>query len=187
LSSSLNPETGFESSPLLARAIVGTQVAQARLKQEKAKFYPKIVAVASAGEMANVRLVSRKDYAAGIGVIVPIVDFRTSGEIQRAKAVAFAQEQEVEAQKQYLGEENAKYNEIIKSSDVKLTHLKYEYELANKAFTAAKKRYFSLEGDLIDLREAWRNLSRVETEVDQTRAQMLQASGAKALLNGGGG
>lgn len=186
LTSSLNPNMGYESSPLLARAILAKKVAQSRLKQEKSRFYPKIVAVASAGEMASPRLVQRKDYSAGIGVVLPIIDFRTTGEIQRAKAVASAKEQEVEAQKQYLGEMDAKYDEVIKSSEVRLEHLKYEYELATKAFTAAKKRYFSLEGDLIDLREAWRNLVRVEVEVDQTRTQYLQASGSKALLNGSG-
>ncbi len=186
LTSSLNPNIGFESSPLLTRAIVGTKVAQSRLKQEKAKFFPKIVAVASAGEMSSSRLEPKKEYAAGIGLIFPIVDFHITGEIQRAKAVASAKAKDVEAEKQYLGEMNAKYDEIIKSSQVKLKHLSYEYELAIKGFKAAKQRYFSLEGDLIDLREAWRNRARVETEVDQTRTQLLQASGSKALLNGGG-
>lgn len=187
LTKSLNPNIGYEASPLLNRAVVGTKVAQARFKQEKANLLPKIVAVASVGEMAHKRLVQRQDYAAGIGLIFPIIDLHASGQIQRAKAVVSAREKDVEAEKQYLGEANARYDEIIKSSEVKLNHLHYEYELAQKAFKSAKERYFSLEGDLVDLREAWRNLVRVETEVDSTRTQLLQASGSKALLNGGGG
>ncbi len=62
--------------------------------------------------------------------------------------------------------------------------LMYEFDLAIKAFNVAKKRYFSFEGELIDLREAFRNLARVETEIQETRTRLLQASGSKALLNG---
>lgn len=102
--------------------------------------------------MASSRLEPKKEYAAGIGLIFPLVDFHITGEIQRAKAVASAKAKDVEAEKEYLGEMNAKYDEIIKSSQVKLTHLSYEYELAIKGFKAAKQRYFLLEGDLIDLR-----------------------------------
>lgn len=187
LSASLNPNTGFDSSPFLVRALIGKKVAEARLKQERSKFLPKIIAVASAGEMARARLVSKNQYAAGIGIEWPIVDLRSSAEIQRAKEAEYASRQEIESQKQILGEENAKYDEIIRSSQVRLQHLGNEYSLAIKAFKEAKKRYFSLEGTLIDLREAWRNLARVETEVNQTRTQLLQASGSKALLNGGAG
>lgn len=187
LTASLNPNTGYDSSPFLTRAIVGAKIADARLKQEKSKFLPQIIAVASVGDMANARLVSKQDYAAGIGIEWPIVDFRSTGEIQKAKEAVYASQQEVEAQKQFLSEENAKYDEIIRSSQVRLQHLAYEYDLAITAFKEAKKRYFSLEGTLIDLREAWRNLARVETQIDETRTQLLQASGSKALLNGEAG
>jgi outer membrane protein TolC len=186
LTSSLNPNIGIEFSPFLAKARIGTKVAQAQLKREKASFYPKIVAIASVGGMQSANLVDKKEYAAGIGILLPLVDLHITGEIQRAKALASAREKEVLAEKQYLGEMNSKYDEIIKSSIVRLQHLQYELELANKAFNTAKKRYFSLEGDLVDLRDAFRNLGRVETDIDNTRTQFLQASGAKALLNGSG-
>lgn len=184
LTSALNPNTDMDSSPLLARALVGTKVAEARLKQQKAGFYPKIIAVASVGAMADARLVKKKEYAAGIGIVFPLLDLHTNGEVHRAQALASASEKELEAQKQYLGMMNAKYDEVIYSSQIRLQHLNYEFALANKAFNVAKKRYFSLEGELIDLREAFRNLARVETEIEDTRTKLLQAKGSKALLNG---
>ncbi len=58
-------------------------------------------------------------------------------------------------------------------------------DLANKAFSAAKTRYFSFEGNLVDLRDAFTNLARTENEINETRAELLQASGAKILINGG--
>jgi outer membrane protein TolC len=187
LTRTLNPNMSMEYSPLLKRAMVGTKVAQARLNQEKSGFYPKIVAMASVGEMASARDVQKKAYSAGVAIELPLVDFHTSGEIQRATAQLSAKVQDVEAEKQYLGELNAKYDLVIHSSKVRLQHLHNEYELAKKAFDVAKNRYFSLEGELIDLREAFRNLSRIETAIEETRTQLLQASGSKALLNGGAG
>jgi outer membrane protein len=187
LPDTLNPNMGMESSPLLARAKIDVSVAKSRLKQEKAGFYPKIVAMASLGEMAKARVVEKKAYSAAIAVVLPIVDFRTSGEIQRAEAMLSAKTQDVEAEKQYLGEMNAKYDVIIQSSKVRLKHLNEEYSLAKQAFHVAKNRYFSLEGELIDLREAFRNIARVETEIQETRTRLLQASGSKALLNGSTG
>lgn len=186
LTHSLNPNLSMDRSPLLARAMMDKQVAQSRFLQEKAGYYPKIVAIASLGSLQSTHLEPKKDYAAGIGIILPIIDMRTSGEVQVASANLYAKNHEVEAEKQYLGEMNAKYDAIIQSSKVRLRHLDGELTLANKAFKTAKERYFSLEGQLIDLREAFRNLARVQTEIQETRLRFLQASGSKALLNGSG-
>jgi outer membrane protein TolC len=185
LTSALNPNTEMESSPLLSRAIANTKIANARLNQKKSGYYPKIVAVASGGTMEDSRFVNRQDYAVGIGIVIPIVDFHTTGEVHRAEALATASKKELDAQRQHLGIVNAQYDETIRSAQVRLNHLNAELSLANKAFDTAKKRYFSLEGELIDLREAFRNLVRVKTDIDGTRTKLLQASGSKALLNGG--
>jgi outer membrane protein len=182
LAPSLNSHIGIESSPLLTRAIIGAKVSQARLEQQKAGYYPKIIAVASAGSMADARLVPKKNYSAGIGFVLPLFDLHTGGEIHRAEALASASRKEVDAEKQYLEEMNAKYDAVINSSEVRLKHL--SYALADKAFTTAKKRYVSLEGELIDLREAFRNIARVESEIEITRTRLLQSKGSKALLNG---
>lgn len=184
LTCSLNPNTPIDQSPLLWRAIADARVAQARLKHEKANFMPKIVAVASAGAIQSADLVKNNGYSAGIGVTIPLFDLEIHGKIRQAAALACAKHQEIAAEKLYLEEANAKYDRIIHSSEVRLFHLREESRLAKKAFQVAKERYFNLEGNLIDLREAFRNISRVETDVENTRALLLQAMGSKALLNG---
>lgn len=184
LPSFLNQNLSIESSPFVARAKTGIKVAESRLKQEKSGFYPKIIAMASVGEMANARVVEKKAYSGALGVILPLVDFRTSGEIERASAMLSAKKEDAEAEKQYVSELNAKYDQIIYSAKVRLKYLQDEFDLAKKAFYVARKRYYSLEGELIDLREAFRNYARVQTEIEETQTRLLQASGSKALLNG---
>ena len=56
---------------------------------------------------------------------------------------------------------------------------------ANQAFTLAKKRYYNFEGTLVDVREAVRNLERIQSEVIDVKIDLLLAKGSKALLNGG--
>ncbi len=66
----------MESSPFLARAMV-IQSCSITFKAKKSEFYPKIVAVASVGEMASAKLVQKKDYSGGIGIVLPLFDFHT--------------------------------------------------------------------------------------------------------------
>lgn len=185
LTQSLNPNTSSEHSPLLWRAVADANVAQAKLGREKAGLLPKIVAIASAGAMQETHDVNIANYSVGVGVIVPLLDLKVRGNIQRATALSFAKRREVAAEKLYLDETDAKYDRIIYSTEIRLQHLNEELQLARKAFEVAKERYFTLEGNLIDLREAFRNLSRVETDIENTRTQLLLAKGSKALLNGG--
>lgn len=185
LPASLNPNTPIEQSPILWHAIAEAKVAHVQVKEAKAGFMPKIIAVASTGDMQGAVLVKRQDFAAGIGIIFPLFDLNTYEKIQHAKAVEAAKKQDICAQKIFLKEANAKYDRIIYSSEVRLQHLSNELRLARTAFKIAKDRYFTLQGNLIDLREAYRNLSRVEVDVENTLTLLLQAKGSKALLNNG--
>jgi outer membrane protein len=186
LTSTLNPNTPIDQSPFLWRAVADANAAQAKLEEAKAGFMPKIVAVASTGDMekTNPKTIKKTEYAAGIGITLPLFNLEVRGNIQRAAALAVGKNQEVCAQKLFLEETNAKYDRLICSSEVRLHHLSYQFQLAKKAFKVAKERYFTLEGNLIDLREAFRDLSEVETDIENTRTLLLQAKGSKALLNG---
>jgi outer membrane protein TolC len=181
---SLNPYTPIDQSPILSRAIADAKAAKAKLKMEKAGFMPKIVALASVGNVHHTEHVKRSEYSLGVGLIVPLFNLEVDGRIKRASAIAAAKNEEVCAQKLFLEEENSKYDRIIHSYEERLKHLYFELNLAQKAYTVAKKRYFTLEGNLIDLRDAFRNLSRVEADLEDTRTILLQAKGSKALLNG---
>lgn len=186
LTPSLDPNTPMNQSPFLWRAAAEANAAQARVMKEKSGLMPKIVAMSSVGDVEDTHL--RKNphqpYSAGLGIVIPLFDYEVNSKIKRAAALAMAKNQEINAQKLFLEEENAKYDRLIYSSEVRLKHLSIELKIARKAFKVAKDRYFTLEGNLIDLRDAFRNLMRVETDVENTRALVLQAKGSKALLNG---
>ena len=53
-----------------------------------------------------------------------------------------------------------------------------------KAFNLAKQRYLSFLGTVIDLREAVRNLARIELQSNDKNADLILALGSKAALNG---
>jgi len=173
-------------SPFIARAKAELNIAAAKLVREKADLFPKIVTVASMGGMQETHLVDRKEYSIGLGVIVPLFDLTTIGGIQRASAIVSAKCEDVQAQIQFIDEMNAKFDTVIDASAVRLNHLSKELKLAIEAFELAKKRYFALEGELIDSREAFRNLARAKVETEDTRANLLIARGSKMLLNGAG-
>lgn len=182
----LNIPSSYYASPLLAQAQANSNVAYAKAQEAKANYYPQIVAIASLGELQNVRLVqNNENYSAGIGVIFPIFDIGTHADVSRAELAAEAQDENVSAQEQNLSEINSNYDEVIDSSNTKLQYLNKELNLANQAFSAAQSRYFSFQGDLVDLRDAFTNLARIENEINETRAQLLAARGAKILVNGG--
>lgn len=182
---SLNPQSRINASPYVKRAVAGAKLAQEQLKREQADSMPKIVAIASAGGMAKTHLVNRENYAVGLGIMMPLFDLNISSRIKRAQAEVLVKQQDIATQKQFLEEMNAKLDQIIMASGTRLKHLNIELNIAQEGFKVAKRRYFKLEGDLVDLREAWRNLSRAETTIEDARSDLLQASGAKALLNGG--
>jgi outer membrane protein TolC len=173
------------SSPFLARAKADLKIAQASLSREKADLMPKIVSVASVGAMEKTHLVGKKDYSIGLGIIVPLYDLHVVGGIKRARAVVSAKNEEVEAQIQFLEEMNAKYDTIINSSRVKMEHLKRELSLAQEGFKVAKRRYFTLEGPIIDVREAFKDLAKASIDTEDANANLLKGQGAKELLNGG--
>lgn len=181
----LNINSNLLASPLLAQAQANSNVAHAKALEAKANYYPQIVALASVGDLENARLVQSKNYSAGIGIIFPLFNLGTHSDVNRAELSAAAQDEQVAAQEQNLTEINANYDEMINSSLTKLQHLAIELNLANKAFSEAKTRYFSFEGDLVDLREAFTNLARTQNDINETRAELLEARGAKILVNGG--
>jgi hypothetical protein len=79
---------------------------------------------------------------------------------------------------------NAKYDTIINSSGVRLERLKHELQLARAGFDVAKKRYFRMEGPIIDVREAFKDLAKASVDTEDANANILKGQGSKELLNG---
>lgn len=176
--------TGDEN-PYVRKSEAEVDLAKTRLDSRRADFLPKIVGVASVGTMERVRLVNRADYSGGLGVILPLFD--GLGSVRRmdeAKASLEAKTQELGAVRLQLDETNARYDEIIDASKARIEHLEREQKLAEEGFSVAKNRYFKFQGTLVDLRDALKNLGRIETDLRDTQANLLEAEGSKALLNG---
>ena len=185
LDQAATPIVTAPGNPYVARAKTEVDLAQNLVTGAKTEYLPKIVGMASAGSSERVRLVNRADYSGGVGVVVPLFDgLGTVHRVRRAEAERDAKTQELGAVQLRMAEVNAKYDEVIDASKARLEHLVREQKLAQEGFKVAKSRYFKTQGTLVDLRDALRNLGRIETDMMDTQANLLQAMGAKALLNG---
>jgi outer membrane protein TolC len=177
---------GDGPNPYVARSQADVDAAKNKLSAAKTDYLPKLVGMASVGGMDKVRLVTRTDYSAGVGLIVPLFDgFGTVNRVRQARAQVDATTQELGEVDLQMRELNAKYDEIIDASQARIEHLQREQTLAQEGFSVAKNRYFKFQGTLVDLRDALRNVGRIQIEMRDTQADLLEASGAKALLAGG--
>ena len=70
------------------------------------------------------------------------------------------------------------------SARVRVQHLDGELRIALDAFNVAKKRYFGMKGDLVDVRDSLKNLERVEENLNFARIEFAQYSAYQAVLNG---
>lgn len=174
-----------QGNPIISQASEALLAAKSRVDQAKADFMPRLVATADAGIMQDQRLVDPNYYALGVAVILPVFEgFSTVNKVGEANALASSAERELEARKLEIADLNTRYDKIIESTRTGIRLLKEEYELAKKGFELAKSRYFSLQGGVVDVRDAFDNLTRTQTNLISTQAQYLQAMGAKAVLNG---
>ena len=172
-------------NPYVLRAETEVELSENRLLRAKTDYLPKIIGVASTGMMERVRLVNRADYSGGLGIVVPLFDgLGTSYRVGQSRAELGAKAQELAAVQLRIDEISAKYDEIIDASKARIEHLEREQGLAQEGFGVAKNRYFKFQGTLVDLRDALRNIGRIETEMIDAQANLLEATGSKALLNG---
>jgi len=175
---------GYQS-PLVLQAIAEAAVAHASVSEHQALNYPKLMATASVGDMDRSRVVAKKNYSGGFGFELPLFEgYRIDAAVRQAQALASARDSDRLAVQMDIDQLNAHFDEIIRSSRVKLDYLQDEANVAGQAFRLAKARYFSFQGTLVDLREAIRNLSRVQSEIIDVKTELLLADGSKALLNG---
>lgn len=170
---------------IVARAEASLHAANEELRSARSGYLPKLVGLASVGDVEDTRVVQKTDYALGVGLTIPLFDSgRTNVEVDRAKANIEKSTHDLKAAQQALDESNARYDEAIQAAQTELDLLKQDLGDAEKAFSQAKKRYQAMSGSLVDLRESVRNLSRVRAELSENRAQLVRTSWQKAILNG---
>jgi len=171
--------------PLIVRAEADLQSVQAQKEGAERRNLPLLVGMGSLGYLQDTHLVSRADYSLGVGISVPIFEgFRIKEEINQASAKVLEKDFALQASRELLDRVNQSYEEIIRSGENRLSHLGPELALARKAFDLAKERYFSFQGELIDVRTALTNLTRVLIDENTTRAKYLIAKESKEVLNG---
>ena len=149
---------------LLAKA--QRDLSQARFEQERSEQRPIIKAVGSAGWMEDERLVSsQQNYSAGIGITFP---FWNGGESAHRE---HAFKSEVEYQNEVLKEAELEINTKLKSANDEfnrykdsLKQIEKNLQEARETMRLASARYRGLEGPLVDVREAFKQLKTVETE-----------------------
>jgi outer membrane protein len=172
-------------SPLVTQAAIQAEAAHSAVSYASAQNLPTVNATASFGDMDEARLVTKHDYAGGFGVTLPIFEgYKIQSQIHQAQALAAQRDEDLNAVRLQLDELNAHYDEIINASRVQLDYLQKELEVAQRAFELAKKRYYDFQGTLVDVREAVRNLERIQSEVIDVKSDLLLAVGSKALVNG---
>ena len=153
-------------SPLVTRVAAQAERHVRAASTCRLKNLPKVSATASFGDMDESRLVTKHDYAGGFGITLPLFEgYKISSQIHQAQALAAQRDQDLNAVRFQLDELNAHYDEIINASRVQLEYLEKESEVAERAFALAKKRYYDFQGTLVDVREAVRNLERIQSEV----------------------
>lgn len=173
-------------APMIEAEKQRVQIAKSRLEQARSENWPILFGAATAGYWDDPTVRDRMNYAAGIGVTLPLFEgFRISSEIDREAASLGAEQHTLSDANLELDKANSRYDEQIQSLIVRTNFLDKEYKLARQTFNLAKHRYVTLQGNMIDLREAIRNLDRVLQERDLTDRDLYEARGEKALVNGG--
>lgn len=181
-------EEASEQSPYLRQASARLQLS---LKEKDLAFddhYPKLMGVAGYGYIADTWAgVPRSNYSLAVGIVIPLFEgFRVKAQVESAQANFLAKSNQLEGTKLNVHAANLALSKKRESSQLRINSLTQEVSLAVKSFQTAKKRYFSYQGSLVDLRESLRNLSRSQQQLQFAEFDYLMASSEKALINGGG-
>ncbi len=172
-------------SPFLARAEFDVHAAKAQARQTLSEHFPRLYATASGGYLVNTRLVDPQYYSIWLGVTVPLFEgFRLVANDRRAGQVQQEKRSTVQATELALNESYARYDESINAARVELAMLDNERKASEQAIELAQDRFLNFLGSVIDLREALRDLTRIDGQIVDRKADLFLASSSKAILQG---
>lgn len=173
-------------SPVLRRAQAEIRAAKVSASKISAQHLPKLYAAGSAGFMESSRLVTKQDISGWIGVTVPLFEgFRINAESERAKVIANEKEDNLIATQLVFEDLNTQYDDTIRSERIQLAFLARERTQATQALELTRQRYLAFLEPVLNLKEAIRNLTRIDTQINKSSAQLLRAQANKLVLNGG--
>ena len=174
-----------QTHPTTARLSAELEILKAQISAEKSDYYPKIVAVGTLGHMADNRLVQKRGYAVGVGLEVPIFSGGiTKAKVARAEIDLNAAEESLRATQDNIKRTNIIYSQKIAIEKSKSELLALEMEDAQKGFLIAKTRYFSMQGNLIELREALKAYLNTKDEYARSKIHYYQYVIEEDLYNG---
>lgn len=154
-----------------------------RLQAAKSDQWPTITANGSGGWFHNDQLDQTLIYSVGLGLQIPLYDgSRRSGEIAIHQAQVQAAQAGSRALQQKFRLIENRIDQDLGSLHVREESLHDELRIAEKAYALAKSRYFELKGSLQDLREAFKNLTRVRLSANETQAQLTRIDAEKEFL-----
>src|SRR5262249_1700181 len=137
-----------------------------------AEHYPKVWWIGSVGVGTNNRLnFDKNGYSTSIALSFPVFDgFRIQGEADRQEAIAMEREQDLRNANLVVKDLNARFDEVIQSAHAQLRTLYDERKLGMDALKMAKERYTNFLGSMADIREGIRNMIRIETSINDSKA-----------------
>jgi outer membrane protein TolC len=168
-----------EPSVLLAKA--QTEISHANYQAARAAQRPSLQLMGSLGDMENSRLVEKQDYGAGVGLVFPV--WNGGEDAKREKAYKLQTDYQTEnlkaAQLEYAARLKDLRDEYNRDRD-ELSVLDKDLEKVRDTMKLATRRYRMLQGPLIDVREAFKQLREMELE----RIRVLGALGGVSLQLG---
>ena len=158
---------------LLAKARI--EAAQASAQQAKAAQLPTIDAMGAIGAMEDARLVDRQNFSAGVRLAFPVWNGGEDAKREQAfKSLADFQAENLKAaQLEYAARLRALKDALDRDREA-LSVIEKNVEQVEKTIRLASKRYERLEGQLIDVREALKQLRQIG--MDRLRAMQSVAS-----------
>ncbi|MGZ3773411.1 MAG: TolC family protein [Pseudobdellovibrionaceae bacterium] len=178
-------ENSMTKNPAVDIQEVRAQMAESRLAEAESENRPKIFGMALAGRFENDHLKDQNNYAAGVGITLPLFSgFLIDSQIGKQQSELFAQKSSVDAILQAVAATNSGFDEKIRSLHVRSQFLESEKVHAKKVFNLAHQRYEALQGSMNDLRVSIKNMNRLVLEADQTQRDLLISRGEKSLFNG---
>ncbi|MGZ3805575.1 MAG: TolC family protein [Pseudobdellovibrionaceae bacterium] len=173
------------ASPLLEIQKLKIEAAESHVSEARSDQYPEIFGMATAGVFDNEHLKNRTNYAAGVGISLPLFSgFAIDSRIDKQVAVLNSERTSLEAFQQMVDKVNSRYDEKINSFVVRLQFLNEEKRHAKIFFDLAQKRYKSLKGTMVDLRDSIKNMNRIILLTDETNRDLFLARGEKNVFNG---
>jgi outer membrane protein TolC len=169
--------------PRVEKAAADFSLASARFEEKKSDFLPKVVGLASAGMLSETRLIGKENFAAVVGISFPLFDgFRTTHEVEAAGVEQNQRERELDAAREQAALLDNRIGSRAESARQRLIHLKRELVSSRQGYTLAKRRYREFKGNLLELREALRDLERTQSELDIETADFFSASVSRRLV-----